>query len=71
MSRLPPALGLAPMGVRQPQVASKQQQAFEQDTGQAPERLHFVPRESVDATLQVGVRVASDPLDHHWIIIIL
>ena len=52
MSRLPVALPM--MGGPRQQVASKQQQAFEQDTGRIPENIHLVAREAVDASLQVG-----------------
>lgn len=53
MSRLKPVFGgLAPAASRQ-QAASKQQQAFEQDNGQIVEKAHLIPRECVDASLQV------------------
>lgn len=53
MSRLPPALGIAPMAGRQ-QAVSKQQQAFEQDNGRIIESVYLSSRESIDASLQVS-----------------
>lgn len=52
MSRLPPALGFQ-AGAGAGQGPSKQQQAFEQDTGFLMDKVHLLPREAVDASLQV------------------
>jgi hypothetical protein len=52
MSRLPPALGIAPATQYRP-AASKQQQAFEKDSGTFEEKAHLIYREYIDASLQV------------------